>query len=195
MAALKISDRAEILRIVLTKAFEPRFNEVADKTRRLARGTLDALHPVFVKLYADEESRAYLAVCSMNHFYFTVGGKGARAAIPVYGKAVSMPDNTWHLDRESYKSFGEIYAPTRPNEFTVGDAALTQAYVKTWAKYLAAHSKLSALLNSYTTREKLASDFPEYAKYLPKIESKAKLPAVIVKDVRAELASLGVPAK
>ena len=80
-------------------------------------------------------------------------------------------------------------------EFKITERKMVKAYKSVWADYVAARDKLGALLNSYTMREKFAGDFPEFAKYLPPVPTKARLPAVIVKDVRAELSKLGIPQK
>ena len=65
----------------------------------------------------------------------------------------------------------------------------------TTSRPVAACDKLYSLLYSYNVREKFAGDFPEFAKYLPALAVKAKLPAVIVRDVRAELSKFGIPQK
>lgn len=197
MTILKITDRAEILRIVLTKSFEPKFNKVRDKIQQKVKDALAKDHSVFCKLYADEEARKYLAVGRVRSVCFMLPGGRACSASPVFGKFADMPENNYNLDREYYSSLkpDDIYTPTALHELNITDKTLTQLYVKTWADYSAAERKLSALLNSYATREKLSVDFPEFAKHLPRCETKAKLPAIIVKDVRKELSALGVPAK
>jgi hypothetical protein len=198
MATLKISDRDEVLRRVLAETFTPRFGDIQKQMQAALRASLAAEHPQFVKLAKDPESRKYLATTNVRNFYFIDGEESHIAASPCYGKWVDMPAGGYrYLDRDSYSSItdGDTAVPCSMSEFKITDRKMVKVYKSVWADYVAARDKLRALLNSYTMREKFAGDFPEFAKYLPPVPTKARLPAVIVKDVRAELSKLGIPQK
>jgi hypothetical protein len=199
MTTLKISDRTEILRIVLTKAFEPKFNTIRDRIKAQVQAQLVKDHPHFCALLARPESAQYLAVGKIRNVLFTVDGVLVSAGKPRFGLVCSLPMSRYYYTNSDapYSSISDddTVVPSCWRELTVNDKRLTALYIKTWADYSAAQSKLWSLLNSYTSQEKLAVDFPEYARFAEKPESKVKLPVVIVKDVREELAKLGVPAK
>lgn len=89
----------------------------------------------------------------------------------------------------------EIPVPTTMYEVKVEDKTFSETYLSTWEDYSFAALKLSKLMMSYKTQEKFVEDFPEFDKYLPKKNMVSALPAIIVKDVRNELAKLGIPAK
>lgn len=196
MTILKNTDRAEILRIVLTKSFEPRFNEVLAAIKQAVKDKMVKDHPNFHKAYADEAVRPYLATSQAGSTFFPELNQ-ARAARPVFGKSSRMPTDYYHLDRERYKMLydADTIVPNAMHEIRIEDDATTALYAKAWADYESAYDTLAALLNSYSTQEKLDVDFPEFAKHLPTPAAKMKLPAVIVKDVRKALSKLGVPAK
>ena len=196
MASLKNSDRDEVLRKVLEETFTPRFADILKQAQILLRANLAADHPQFVKLAKDPATRQYLATTNVGKFYFVDGKESVIFAGPQYGRFVDIPShgNRWPA-REEYKIFGDsdTAAPATMGSFSIDDAAMLKAYKAAWADYVAARSKLSALLYSYSVREKFIGDFPEFAKYLPPVTVKARLPVVIVKDVRRELSKLGVP--
>jgi hypothetical protein len=190
MATLKITDRDEVLRRVLTEVFTPRFAEVKKLLQLELRAHLAAEHQVFNKLIADSKSRPYLAITRVKEFYCN----DSRMRTPKYGKCYRMPDsNSYYTDREIHEDITDADTPTPATMYAFKLTKPMAEYQTAWTDYLEGRKTLSALLNSYTTREKLTADFPEYAKYLPPIEVREKLPMVIVGDVRAKLTSLGIP--
>lgn len=199
MATLKNYDRDEVVRRVLTETFAPRFAAIQKQLQELLRAKLEKEHPQFVKLAKDQASRQYLATTNVRHIYFSDGDERYTAAAPVYGKLCDMPDNghRHYLDREYYSLIqdGDTTIPCIFGDFFVADRKVLKAYRSAWEDYCAARQKLYSLLYSYNVREKFTADFPEFDKYLPPVTSKAKLPAVIVPTVRAELSKLGIPQK
>lgn len=196
MASLKISDRDEVLRRILTETFTPRFADIQKQLQALLRETLAAEHPQFVKLAKDPESRKYLATTNVRNFNIKMDGETFTVAAPHYGAEVDMPgDGRRYFDRENHAAItdGDTLLPLVMSNYSTADKKVAKAYRTAWADYVAARDKLSALLYSYATQEKFVADFPEFAKYLPPVPVKARLPVVIVKDVRRELSKLGVP--
>lgn len=195
MANLKISDRQHVLRLALAASFDPRFNAIQNRFESHVKNVVEKEHPVFVRLYADADAQCYLASGRVSSIRITLAN-GCSAYRPVCGIYSAMPaDRDYYRNRDTYRkmSITETPSPASVHEITVSDKAIETAYVSAWDDYSKAYKVLSALLNSYATREKLAADFPEYAKYLPVIETKKKLPMVVVSDVRAELSALGIP--
>lgn len=196
MAALKNSDRDDVLRRVLTETFTPRFADIKKQAQVALRANLAAEHPQFVKLVKDVESLKYLAKTNVSRFYLIDGKESVLLASPQYGRYVDIPaSGNRGSNREDHSTIGDddTVVPQTMGHFSIDDAKMLKAYKAVWADYVAARGKLSALLYSYATREKFVVDFPEFAKYLPPVVTKAKLPVVIVKDVRRELSKLGVP--
>lgn len=199
MTILKNSDRAEVLRRVTEAAFAPRFAAVAERIGGIYRARLVAEHPRFLELMADEGSRRYVSVVSApNPLYLHDGSRRALCAprSGTYGKLLPLPTRAYP-DREHYAALkpDDVVVPTSVDFATIEDAGVTLDYHAVWSDYHAAVEKLSALLYSYATREKFVTEFPEYERFLPPVEQKAKLPAVIVADVRAGLSALGIPAE
>ena len=194
MATLKNTDREEVMRRALSDAFAPRFAAIRTRLQELLRQHLTADHSQFVKLAKDPETRRYLALQNVRNFYFVDGEQSHKAAAPKYGKWGELP-TTGYLDRECYESMqdSDTAVPYFMTEYKATDRKLLKEYTAAWRDYGAAFDKLRALLNSYTTREKFVADFPEFDKYLPPIVTKARLPAVVVPQVRAELSALGIP--
>jgi hypothetical protein len=195
MSALKITDREEVLRLVLKEAFEPRFDALLKRAESLLTKHLAKEHPRFVELFADTASRAYLAM-SVNTRPYLKNKDNSLACMcsPKYETYDEQPDCKYP-NTERYRHFA--MSPTVPCSlatFVVEDAKLLAAYSQAWVDYSAAWTKLYAVLCSYSQREKLIADFPEFEAYLPELLVKAKLPSVIVKDVRRDLKKLGVPA-
>ena len=85
---------------------------------------------------------------------------------------------------------------TAPNNDypTINGFSIITDYDQAWDDYRTAYEKLSSLLASYNNREKFAADFPDLAKHIPPLVKSVGLPCVIVTDVMAELAKVGVPA-
>ena len=194
MAALKISDREEVMRRALTEAFAPRFKAVASDLENALRDRLVDEHPKFLALMKDQETRKYVASCGVGYIYLATDEGFIKTAEPKYGMLIDMPERNRYFDRD-------FLAPLKVQETQIpsvfGDVKITSKkilgkYKKAWSDYSTARSKISALLNSYTSREKFEADFPEFSKYLPPVAIKAVLPMVIVKDVRKELSALGI---
>lgn len=196
---LKKEDRELVLRKVLTEAFEKRFYDIGDELVIRARAQVAAEHPRFVELLADEQTKQYVYASSRYAIFAKVDGTEFRYARPnSYGRPAEMPTQR-RVDREQQNATESsarlsLHVPGSYGDVFVSTPEIIERYRKTWADYTEAQAKLSALLNSYSTREKLAEDFPEFAKHVPLAQAKIKLPAVIVTDVLAELAVLGVPA-
>ena len=194
MAALKISDREEVMRRALTEAFAPRFKAVASDLENALRDRLADEHPRFLAMMKDTETRKYVASCGVGFIYLATDDGFIKTAEPKYGMPIDMPGRNQYFDRDFLAPL-KVQDTLIPSVF--GDAKITNKkilakYKKAWTDYSAARSKMSALLNSYTSREKFEVDFPEFSKYLPPVAIKAALPIVIVKDVRKELSALGV---
>lgn len=197
MTTLKNSDREEALRRILETNFSARFAAINARLQELLREHLKKEHPHFIKLVSDANFRRYTTTQNVRNFYFKIDGENVRAAIPCYGKWAEMPAPRVYLDREKHTLMqdNDTAVPYFMSEYYADDAKLIKEYRATWADYTAAYEKLSALLWGYGTREKFTTDFPEFAKFLPPVVVKAKLPAVIVKDVRKDLRRLGIPQK
>lgn len=193
MTILKNTDRKQVIDKALTEAFAPRFNDFAKRLRARYAEQVAEAHPVFAKLVKNSDARPYLAVSTVREFY--VGG--APVLTPKYGARCEMLIRGEWADREKYVwvQAGDLTVPSDCWKAKIEDADFSKEYATIWADYGRARETLSELLNSYTVREKFAEDFPELAKYLPPIEVKARLPAVIVADVRSKLAAVGVPSK
>jgi len=199
MTTLKISDRDAVITQALNDAFKPRFEYLINWMRDELRANLKVEHPVFLKLAKSPESSKYLATGNVRKFYAKGKNDVDKFTLyaPKYGKCVSMPDSHRWIDSIDCEGVGDYdtTVPAAINKFEITDESLIKDYRCAWADYTAACTELKALLNSYTTHERLVKDFPEYAKYLPAPIAKVNLPTVIVKDVRAKLSKLGVPSK
>jgi len=199
MATLKNADRDEVVRRALSDAFAHRFTAIQKQLQDLLRDKLQKEHPEFVKLAKNPDTRRYLATTNARNICFVDGEETHIAAAPVYGQRTDMPEHCryYSVERERHTLIqdSDTVIPCNMGDFKVSDRKVLKEYRKAWVDYVAACDKLYALLYSYTVREKFAADFPEFAKYLPALTVKAKLPAVIVKDVRAELSKFGIPQK
>lgn len=199
MTTLKISDRDAVVTQVLTEVFKPRFDEVTSWARDNLRASLKAEHSVFLKLAKDPESLPYLATGNVRKFYVkdATGTDKFTLRAPIYGRLLCMPIDRHYTRDDEYSTIADwdTVVPANVNSFQITNESLIQCYRSTWSDYTAACTELRALLNSYTTHERLTKDFPEYAKYLPVPPAKACHPVVIVKEVRAKLSKLGVPSK
>lgn len=193
MTILKNSDRKQVIDRALTESFAPRFALFSEILRAKYAEQVTAEHPVFAKLIKNPDVRPYLAVSTVREFFLN----GAPVLTPKYGARCEALVKGERVDREKYSwvQAGEASVPTDCWKAKIEDADLFAEYHTLWNEYARAHETLSSLLNSYSGREKFVEDFPELAKYLPPVEVKARLPAVIVADVRSKLAAVGVPSK
>lgn len=196
MATLKNTDRDEVVRRALSDAFAHRFTAIQKQLQDLLRDKLQKEHPEFVKLAKNPDTRRYLATTTARNIYFVDGEETHIQRRPCMG---DVPEHSryYSVERERHTLIqdSDTVIPCNMGDFKVSDRKVLKEYRKAWADYVAACDKLYSLLYSYTVREKFAADFPEFAKYLPALTVKAKLPAVIVKDVRAELSKFGIPQK
>lgn len=197
MTAFKNSERDEILRIVLTENFKPRFAEIELKLRQTLQSTLASLHPKFCELVNEPTTRPYVAVTSCRAFYFTIGEDMHRFVAPYYGKVQGAPlDRYVERSADYFKIYDDsILTPISLTDLTISDKGLIKMYQKAWADYESASEKLKSLLQGYSTREGLKEAFPEFAKHLHALPVKSHPPVIIVKSVRAELAKVGIPKK
>lgn len=195
MTTLKITDRDKVLASTLKDAFEPRFAALLKSAEALLSAQVKNNDPRFVALLADPEVRPYLATGSSKRAYIErEKGRGIPMCRPVYGSCAEIPAD-YYVSTAQHVSFHlDTIVPCSMRDFIMHDARVLANYAKAWSDYTAAYSKLSAVLNSYTQREKLIADFPEFEAHLPPLPVKVKLPAVIVKDVRRDLKKSGVPA-
>lgn len=199
MTILKNSDRAEVLRRVTEAAFAPRFAAVAERIGGIYRARLAAEHPRFLELMADEGSRQYVSVVSApSPRYLHEGSRRALCSprVSAYGKLLPTPTRSYP-ERDEYAPLkpDDVVVPTTTDFAEITDPDVIADYLTVWGDYRSAVERLSALLYSYSTRERFVAEFPEYERFLPPVEEKAKLPAVIVADVRAGLSALGIPAE
>lgn len=193
MTVLKNVERKQVIDRALRDSFAPRFSAFAECLRGRYAEQIAKEHPVFSKLVKNADARPYLAVSTVREFYVD----GTPALTPKYGAWCEMPTRQEWVDREKYSwvQAGDLTVPADCWKAKINDTGLSKEYAAIWTDYSGAIRTLSELLGSYNVREKFEEDFPELAKYLPAIEVKARLPAVIVADVRTKLAAVGVPRK
>lgn len=172
--------RTEVLTKVLKEAFEPKFNDLQKRLVQYARLWVQEHHPIFVELLARKDSREYLHT---KHFYW-LQIDDARASYPEYGIGYYGDDIKINEVTIPYHAKGSL---------TVEDAELIKIYNTLHEQYREAYTELHSVLYSYSSREKLLADFPEYSKYLP-VPTVTALPAVIPSEARAKLSALGIPA-
>lgn len=172
--------RTEVLTKVLKEVFEPKFNDLKKRLVEYARQWLQENHPVFVELLARKDSREYLHT---KHFYRLLIDD-AGIFYPEYGIGY-YGDNI---------NINEVTVPYHVNSsLTIEDPDIIKTYNDLHEQYRQACTELHSVLYSYSSREKLLADFPEYSKYLP-VPTVAALPAVIPSEARAKLSALGIPA-
>jgi hypothetical protein len=194
MTTLKITDREEVLRRVLTEAFKPRFEALKKSAEDLLRKLLVRDHPRFIELLADKTAGNYLATShSKAAMRLNANGEKIKQAAPVYGVCGSEPTDYRGFDGK-LRLVTDVIVPCGMGDFVIADTTYLKTYSQAWSDYEAAWHKLASVLAAYKTREKLIADFPEFEVHLPELTVPAKLPAVIVKDVRRDLKKLGVPA-
>lgn len=170
------ADKNFLITKVLTETFKAKFDAWETELKERMQAEVYLKHPVFERLLKDKETRPYLYVTSPH-------------SVHVNNVIPCMPDYvTEHIT--AWMNFRSIKVPPQINGFDFKD----QHYAELCHAYKDAHATLNRMLNSYTTREKFLVDFPEYKDYLPAVE-KVGLPAIIPATVRAELSSLGIPAK
>lgn len=153
----------------------------------------------FIELINDEEAKEFVSSYSIAEVEISSADKSQKAIAcqPQYGVAHYMPTGSYLSERDrsvvERLKFSAIKVPYKLTSITIEDDALLERYIDLWDRYLKAREQLQSLCLSYRSRDKFAEDFPEYKKYLPPKKVAAKMPAVIVADVRSKLAELGVP--
>lgn len=169
------ADKNFLITKVLTETFKAKFDAWEIELKERIQAEVYLKHPVFERLLKDKETRPYLYITSLNYVY-------------VNGNTPLMPDYLGACDDRM--NFRSINVPPQMNGFDFKDPY----YAELCHAYKEAYATLNRMLNSYTTRKKFLVDFSEYKDYLPVVE-KVGLPAIIPATVRAELSSLGIPAK
>lgn len=193
MTVIKDSDRKTVLERVLAEAFRPRFNAVIEAMHVEAQADLDEKHPVFVKLVSDKTTSPYIAT----HYNPPIWIEDVRVYLPIMVRDATIPKHRGSQQPDIHQQARFIRNLFYPNGFDVKikSASTIAEYERTWSDYSEAYKTLSALLYSYKNREKFESDFPEIAKHLPPKIIRSNLPSVVVADVMANLAKVGIPAK
>jgi hypothetical protein len=191
MTALTIAHRTDAIAAILKAAFEPRFDAIEVSINESLAAHVAALHPRFVELMGDPESRQYVATNGVSSFYTP---NELRVAFPNYVCCGLPPAKGWHISSDKFRRFyADTQVPTSIASHTLSEE-LAAVYFKAWDDYVAAFDKLTDVFGSYKIREKFIVDFPEFEQYLPIVTVRSKLPMVVVSSVRAELTALGVPA-
>ena len=188
---LKNSDRNAVHTRVLRDAFAPRFAAIGKRCAAHLEAKAKAEHPRFYELWENEQNRPYL---QKSVFYTPYRDRGCGMFSPGYGRTqVNGAERTWRHETCEVLRF-DVPATYAGADRIVTDESILDDYRALWDEYMAAHTKVSALLAQYKTRERLAEDLPGFAKYVPPA-SKPNVPAVAVAYVLKELAALGVPAE
>jgi len=169
------SDKNFLISKVLTETFKAKFDAWEIELKERIQAEVFLKHPVFERLLKDKETRPYLYITSPR-------------GVHVNDTTPRMPDYQGSIDE--WMNFRSINVPPQMGSFDFKDPH----YAELCHAYKEAHATLNRMLHSYTTREKFLVDFSEYKDYLPAIV-KPGLPAIIPATVRAELSSLGIPAK
>lgn len=197
MTVLKKTDREQVVHRVLQAAFNPRFIELKKKLAADVAKNARTTSPAFFKLYDVPENRPHLRYQIGHAFKYCA--EQITMACPIhYAKPVTKTterdSSTGYDDNRSSLRDSDLIIPTiGSNLLLITDPVLIAEYDAIWADFTEAQPKMSGLLESYKNREKFEADFPDFAKHLPALPAKIQLPAVIVDNVLADLAKLGVP--
>lgn len=196
MANLTNDDRNAVIGAALKATFEPRFQAPRKRMNDYLKQRQQQEHPRFIQLAGDPETLKYLQYHSGTRFYIRTDKGSANAGMPnTWSEPFRKPEpykndlNTRDLISEDVLVTSKI-----GSSFIIHADAINSDYHQLWDDLTAARSKLSELLHSYRVREKFAEAFPDLAKHLPAPRTPNRLPAVIVDDVRANLAALGIAA-
>lgn len=182
MTALTKKMREEIKFGVLRKKFEASFKLLAETGQQEFDKVARELHPTFFKAIEDKALIPYLGVA-------------INCAVQIQCEHVTdfniprfFDDGTTDIKRV-YPSPNVKY-PSSMQWHTLKGDEIVKYYSFTWDSYRKSKKLLTNTLAAYTTVEKLLNDFPEFEEFVS--YSKTNLPAVIVKDARANLTSLGL---
>jgi len=169
------TDKSFLIEKVLRETFKAKFDEWEKRIKEQVQAKIFADHPVFERLIKDKDCNRYLRI--------------THPTVRVNGVVPRVPD--YEHSYVTYEvSFRDVDEPYFMDYVRLED----KDYDVLCDQYTDAHSALTRMLNSYTSREKFLVDFPEYKDYLPTVE-KAGLPAIVPSQIRGELSALGIPAK
>lgn len=196
MANLTNDDRNAVIGAALKATFEPRFHALRKRMNDHLKQHQAEKHAHFIKLASDPETLQYLQWHSRTVFYIHMKDGNAYAGQPNDWTQPSTKPERWVTDKNTTKLGSDdlIITSKIGSSFVILDSAIIADYHQLWDDLTAARNKLSELLHSYRVREKFAEAFPDLAKHLPAPRTPNRLPAVIVDDVRANLAALGIAA-
>jgi len=195
---LKQSDRTQMLADILRDAFAARFQKMHDDINDEFKKFVDDDHAAFIEALGDVNVAPYIAkgfgaTCLLPHHKEE---KYVEFCRPMWGLKTYLPDSSYCYHNRSNRIQLIISSDiVRPHFLTEFYSTLPDDYFKAWEDYTTAQPILSALLNGYTTVEKLLADFPEYKKYVPEIPPTKNLPVVMVGELRGQLSALGIPAE
>lgn len=196
MANLTNADRDAVIGTALKATFEPRFHALRKRMNDHLKQRQQQEHPRFIQLASDPEALKYLQYHSGTRFCIRTDKGGTNTGMPgIWSEPFRKPE-PYKNDQNTRDLISEDVLVTSKigSSFVILDAGIIADYHQVWDDLTAARSKLSELLHSYRIREKFAEAFPDLAKHLPPTRTPNRLPAVIVDDVRANLAALGIAA-
>lgn len=185
-----------MLEAILRDAFAPRFQKMHDEINEEFRKFVADDHAEFVAALNNPAISTYIAfgVGAKSHIPHYREERYVNLCRPMWGYKTSPPDSLYEYHQLKHRLELRLSDDIkRPQFLSVFHSTTPDDYYKTWSDYTEAQAVLSALLNSYSTVEKLIVDFPEYAKYVPELPPTKNLPVVVVSEVRGKLTALGVP--
>jgi hypothetical protein len=190
-------ERQNILNKILYDAYRSLFLDFKAKVKLEIISKIPAK---FSELYADEECKEFLNTSHVGTIIFQIDSYKWVFCAPDFNNCQrqkpsgylysSSKDGGYEKER-----FRDIICPKSMDTVTFDNIDLYDEYHKLWDAYIDAYIQVESLLYSYKSDAKFASEFPEFAKYLPEKVIIQKLPAVQVDTVRTKLASVGIPAE
>ncbi len=201
MTHLKNTDRHYFINRVLHDAFDPRFLDLNKEIRANLTASIKTSHPVFFDLLAKEEMRKYVATTRLRKYYFYSSQRDMNCQMikPVdYSKEFDYQTHFQsHQPSRNLQNIGDVdqIMPALAGDAFQPEPALIQKYLTIHEDLAAAKQKVTSLINSYRSREKFEKDFPDLAAFLPAVPVKIAMPAIIIADVMADLAAVGIPAR
>lgn len=198
MTALSKTDRQAVVGAALKASFEPRFHALNQRMTEHLRQYQQESHPEFIKLTKDPNALPYLQYQTACRFYVPAenAGYNAECGMPkIWHEAMETPYRICSGTNASSMFSRDLMVTSKiGTSFTLRDETIIADYRQLWEDLLDAKRQLEQLLYSYRNREKFTEAFPELAKHLPPAKTPARLPAVIIEDVRAKLAKLSIAA-
>ena len=189
-------DREHFLKQCLYDAFRGQF---LDLQKDMEKKALDLVPKRFLELVNDKECEKYVGRYSVSRIQIKNTDKEnvVIAYQPIYGLAECVPTGRYLTSVEEKLvenvKITSFKVPYNMTTIVIDDCQLYDQYLDLWGRYSQAREALLALCLSYRSQDKFVADFPEYKKYLPPKAVVAKLPTVIIDDVRSSLAELGIP--